>query len=343
MSCSIRDLARYTGLSTATVSLALRDQGRIAPATRKKVKAAAQKLGYQPLPLLSKAFSLARQPEGVRFRETLAFLVEFPMENPPEFQLTIYTAALNRALSMGFKLEAFLLSEKTGEQRRLSRILQARGIRGLIVCSRTHRQSRIALDWEQFATVEIGRTVWMPHNLHKVERSVFYELIDVFHLLTKAGFRRIGLAVEPGEEKQRRGIYSAAFLMAQQSLPAEQRIPPLSTAGPWNIETFREWLNQHSPDVLIIYEPWGIPSWLEKLGWKIPGDISVCSTNAGNSPFSGMRSDPEALGESCVEMLSLLLERNEVGLHSQPRSWLVKDHWQAGRTLLHPIASWGTV
>lgn len=342
MSCSIRDIARFTGLSTATVSLALRDQGRMAPATRQKVRDAAQKLGYQPLPLLSKALSLARQPEADRFRETLAFLVEHPMEKAPEFQITIYNAALNRALSMGYKLEPILLSGKPAEQRQASRILWTRGIRGLIVCPRvTHRQPRIALDWEHFAGVEIGRTVWMPHNLHKVERSVFYEMIDVMHLLKKAGFRRVGLAVQPEEEKRRRGIYSAAFLMAQQRLPVAQRIPPLSAAGPWSVETLQRWLHQHSPDVLIIYEPRTIPSWLQELGLKIPGDISVCSTNVGDSHFTGMRSDPRALGESCVEMLSLLLDRNELGLHSQPRNWLVKDNWQEGNTLLHPIAAWG--
>jgi LacI family transcriptional regulator len=336
---SIRDIALHTGLSTATVSLALRGKGRMAPATREKIRAAATELGYQPRPHLSRALSLARHPQEGRFRETLAFITEYPERRAPSFQAGLQAAATRRGESLGLKVEAFTVSGSPADHRRISRVLVARGIRGVIICTRVkHHQSRLLLDWPKFAAVEIGRSVWSPDHLHKVERSVFYELADAMHLLKKAGYRRIGLAVEPWEEVMRRGIYSAAFLMGQQRFPPAQRIPPLGAAGAWSLQTFREWMRQHRPEVLIVYEPHIISRWLRELGLKVPEDISVFSTNVGESSFSGLRSDIDSLGASCVEMLSLLLERDELGLPPQYRNWLVKDFWQAGKTLSKPIA-----
>ena len=86
MSSSIREIARQTGLSTATVSLALRGKGRMSAATRKKICDAAQEAGYQSHPLLSQAFCLVRQPSAQRYRETLAFVAEWDTETGPEHQ-----------------------------------------------------------------------------------------------------------------------------------------------------------------------------------------------------------------------------------------------------------------
>lgn len=45
---SIRDVAEAAGVSTAAASMALRDKGRMADATRARIRAAAEELGYRP-------------------------------------------------------------------------------------------------------------------------------------------------------------------------------------------------------------------------------------------------------------------------------------------------------
>jgi DNA-binding LacI/PurR family transcriptional regulator len=45
---SIRDVAQAAGVSTAAASMALRDKGRMSDATRARIRAAAQELGYRP-------------------------------------------------------------------------------------------------------------------------------------------------------------------------------------------------------------------------------------------------------------------------------------------------------
>ncbi len=174
MSQSIRTLAKQLGLSTATVSQALRGLGRMSEETRQRVLNEARAMGYLPTPLLSKAFSIMRQPVERRFRETVGFIAEFSPLNAPDYQAQIFDAVLERTRSLGYSVETFVVSGKPSEQRRVSRILEARGIRGLVILPRVHTPLvRLSFRWESFAAVEIGHTILKPHDFHRVERSVY--------------------------------------------------------------------------------------------------------------------------------------------------------------------------
>jgi LacI family transcriptional regulator len=340
MAASIRQIAQQTGLSTATVSMALRGTGRLSPATRARVKKAAHKLGYQPNPVVTKAMTLARKPDASRYRETLAFVTEFPMKKAPLFQRELFASVTERAGRLGYKVEDFILSDKASEHRRLSRVLNARGIRGAIILPRVRYQTtRFYLDWKQLAALEIGRTIRNPLNLHRVERAIYYQLVRALHLLKKAGYRRIGFAIKPAEDSARWGIYSAAYLMYQQKVAGLASIPALGSSGPWNGQTLRKWLARYKPDVLVIDEYSWVCDWLQDCGCRWPKDVSIFSTNAKGTGLSGFHSDVSALGTAAVDMVSVLLENNELGLPAQPRNLLVNDIWQKGSSLRLPLPS----
>jgi LacI family transcriptional regulator len=338
MSVNVRQIAQKAGVSSATASLALRGLGRISDATRKRVEAAAHALGYQPSPLLAKAFSLVRRPQAVRYLESLAFILEWPTETGAEYQKLMHAGAEDRATRLGYKLEPFVLTGKPSEHRRLSRVLVARGIRGVIIIARLgHLQPRLYLDWKRFAAIEIGRTLWSPRNLHHVETGDYHKIIEALHVLKRAGYRRIGMAVEPMQNQHQRGIYNAAYVVQQLRLPAKQRIPPLSTFGPWGEKTFQKWIRQYHPDVLYIHDTDVICPWLKNLGLRVPQDVSLFCANVKRPDFSGLRRDYAALGSSAVEMLSLLLASDALGIPESPRCWQVDESWQVGTTLSHSI------
>ncbi len=335
---SIRIVAHLAGVSPAAVSLALRGAGRISAKTRAKILRIAAELGYEPNPILAKALALARQAPGERYRETIGLVLEYPTETGPDFQKTMHTAATQRAESLGLKLEPFVLSDKPVDHRRLKRVLKARGIRGVIIIPRLeHLQPRLHLDWSEVAAVEIGRTLWNPRNLHHVETSDYNKVIEAIHLLKKAGYRRIGMAIEPMQNQHQRGTYYAAYLVSQLRQPEELRIPVLASTGPWEEATFREWITRYKPDVLFIHHAPQICPWLRGMELSWPDDISLFCVNARDPSMSGMVRDYAGLGRSAVEMLSLLLESGEIGLPSRPRSWLVDESWQVGTTLSRPI------
>jgi LacI family transcriptional regulator len=343
MSCNLREIARRTGFSTATVSLALRDVGRISPATRAKIKAAAEALDYRPSPLLSKALSFARQSHTERYRETIALLTEYSLEDPsldpyPAYQEQIQRGAEARARRMGYKLESFTVSGKPADHRRLGRMLHARGVRGLIVVPRVgSQQPRLHFPWQHFAAVEIGRTLWHPRNLHHVETSDYNKIIEAIHLLKKAGYRRIGMAVEPNQNKHQRGTCFAAYLLCQLRQPPPQRLPIAATTGAWSEKTVQAWVRQYRPDVLIVHHEPSMRRWLKNMGMQVPRDISLFCINAQSEQHSGLRRNYAGIGAHAVEMASLLLESGDLGLKENPRCWQVDEIWQAGTTLRLPI------
>lgn len=340
MPSAMSQIAQQLGVSTATVSMALRDKGRMSAETRKKIKAAAQALDYHAHPLISKACSLARRSNARNYRETLAFIIEYPMQNCGYYQQALHDGAVERAKMLGYKLEPFLLSGKRSDQQRLSRVLVARGIRGVIVIPRlSHTHPRLTLNWEHFAAVEIYRTLWSPRNLHYIGTVDYQKILEAMHLLKRVGYKRIGMAIEPRQNHHQRGIFNAAYLMLQSKLRASQRIPPLLSFGPWNEATFKRWLDRYKPDVLYIHENPDIGPWMKNLGLRVPEDISLFCENVHRNEVSGLRRDYIGTGQAAVEMVSLLLGNNSLGLVANPRCWLIDELWQPGTTLRHSIDS----
>lgn len=343
MSVSLKEIAQQTGLSTATVSQALRGIGRISPETQEKVRRAAQALGYQRDPLISQAFSRLRQPQQARYRETIALLTEWDIKATNPHHRKIQSSALQQGETMGYKVEAFTVTGDPREQRRVSRILQARGIRGLIILPRLeHPQPRLHLEWKHFAAVEVGRTLWHPRSLDRVETGIYHKIIEALHLLKKVGFRRIGMAVEPGQNFHQRGAYYAAYLFSQLRLPARQHIPILGRHGSWNEKNFRLWVEKNKPDVLIVHAvvAQNILKWLSKMGRRVPEDVSLFCVNIQDGDWSGLRRDLDGIGRAAVEMTSLLLLNGKLGLPIHPRCLQIDELWVAGNTLANPIAEY---
>lgn len=281
---------------------------------------------------------LARQSDQSRYRETIALLCEYPMANAPLFQRTIFDHAVERGESLGYKVDAFVLSGDPKAHWQMNRILETRGIRGLIILPRLeHTYPRLHLNWDKFAAVEIGRTLWNPRELHRVERSVYPEVLDTVHLLKRAGYKRIGLAVEPMAERQRQKVYTAAFQIAQDHIPQKRRVPSFTQFGPWEQDKFSRWFEKFRPDVLMIHSNSIVPDWLHSMGMKIPEDISIFGFNVAGSNLSGMTTNTALFGANAVELLSILLERDRLGISETPYNWLVKSRWQKGETLSREI------
>ena len=342
MASSIRKIAAATGFSTATVSLALRNKGRFPATTRQAVREAAIRLGYQANRQLARDFAIMRRPAKLDYRETLALIAEFPEKEAPDFQREIYRFAGEHARLLGYNLELYTLSTGRANHQRLSRLLRNRGIRGLMFMPRVkHLLTRFFLDWQYFTAVEIGRTVNYPSNLHKIDRPIYYEMIEAIHHLRRSGYRKLGLAIQPNENRFRKEVYVSAyyasFKLTHSKLLEDAYIPPLNDRRFWDYETFRDWLRRWRPEVLLVQQFDEIGPWLERMKLRIPHDISIFMMNVKDSGYSGFKSDFRSMAEACVDMLSLLLEQNQLGLQRQPRVWMVRDTLMVGNSLKKPL------
>jgi LacI family transcriptional regulator/LacI family fructose operon transcriptional repressor len=71
---SIRQLAKLTGFSVATVSKALRHDSKVSSATRDLVQQAARKIDYSPNPYVGQVMSSMRRRNTANFRGNIALV-----------------------------------------------------------------------------------------------------------------------------------------------------------------------------------------------------------------------------------------------------------------------------
>src|SRR5262245_2773762 len=168
---SIREIARSLGLSHTTVSEALRNSPRVNPVTRRRVQKAAKAVGYRPNPLAGALMSEMRRARSGTFRGLLAILdLDGPANRPASanrYHPELAPGARTRAAELGFKAESIVTSTQGISDSRLDAILQARGIRGLLLLPVAGNADLTGLDRSHFAGVYTDYLIERP-ALHAV-------------------------------------------------------------------------------------------------------------------------------------------------------------------------------
>ncbi|MEI6465083.1 MAG: helix-turn-helix domain-containing protein, partial [Verrucomicrobiota bacterium] len=123
---TMADVARRAGVHAATVSRALRDDPRITPAQRKKVRRVAEELGYRTNPLVAALMSARRAGLPPAYKATFACLTRYPAEQAAKFHRDygeLLAGARARALAQGYRVEEFNTHAPDLSARRLTEIL----------------------------------------------------------------------------------------------------------------------------------------------------------------------------------------------------------------------------
>jgi LacI family transcriptional regulator len=334
---SLRQIAQQAKVSAMTVSLALRDHRRIPPATRQRIKALAVEMGYQPDPALSALMAYRHERRTVREYGTLAFLTNFPSADGWKTQVYIaryYDGAMIRARELGYRIDTFWMQQPGMTPRRMAQILSARGIKGLLVAPMPAATAVLTLDWDQFCAVSLCRNLVSPY-LNVVDHNHHQGMVMAWREARRRGYRRIGYAIREYAEDITGRLWLATFLMEQQRPKAarrEKRVEPLVTDR-WRREVFERWLKQERPDVIISPDII-ISTWLEELGFNLPGDIGFIWLEAEAArPLSGVCQHFEHVGTSAVDMLHLELLRSAYGIPLFRHALGIDGSWIEGKTL----------
>ncbi|WP_269522506.1 LacI family DNA-binding transcriptional regulator [Coraliomargarita parva] len=335
---TVRDLAQLLNISASTVSLALRNDPRVAVKTRERVVAAAQAAGYSMNPAIASLMSQVRSSRKVSYRETIGWLnlwdhPDTYTKTGVEFQLKMWQGAKNRAENLGYSLENFWLAAPEMRAKRMTAILTARGIRGLLVPPFPHSMGRLSIEWKNFTAVAMSYTMARP-KLDRVIPDHYGNLLTILRELKHRGYKRPGLLIPKGYDDRTGNRLLAAFYFTQQSMPLSNRVPP-EMADPEKLEDKNfAWLEKYRPDVLItagiykdIKSEAGLdPDYRAKLGLVL---ISHAGTDAG---ICGIYENPEIIGATAVEQLVLSLQRNELGLPARPRLIQIEGTWVEGNS-----------
>lgn len=323
-----------------TVSRALRNEPRVADATRERILSIARELGYQPDPQLSRIMTELQERRRTKGRETIAVIREAETGSDlpsPTYQYVPLTAIRERAERYGFLVEEFWLGIDGMTPGRMDRILDARGIRGVIASPQSASMPVRELDYSRLAAATFGYGLQSP-SLHRSAGNMTLAMRIVTTELERRSYRRIGLALSQWVEARAENAYTATMLHYQLGIPEDRRIPPFQFPGndlASGKEGFHRWLDTHRPDALITFDQEG-PDWLTEAGFAIPGDIGLAVHDWTDSMagFAGVNHRREHVASAAVDLVVAQLLQNERGVPEAPRQILIPPVWVDGPSVV---------
>ncbi|MCX6937966.1 MAG: LacI family DNA-binding transcriptional regulator [Verrucomicrobia bacterium] len=329
---TLRDVAERAGVSIMTVSLALRDQPSLPQATRERIRALAAEMGYRPDPALAALNHYRAKGRRAERGAILAYLTAFETRDgwKQGFLQRTFEGARSRAEELGYRLEHFWLKEPGMTPQRMGGILQARGIRGVAVAP-LPRPGRLEFPWEHFSAVAVGPSLVTP-ALHSACNNHYQSMLLALERTTAAGYRRIGLILDPEVDQRHQQKYLAAFTMFQMTKLGEStRLPPLLLNNP-SAAAVRPWLEAHAPDVVLCHDERGL-DWLKPGGAAVPEQMGFVSLiRGGNQAIAGIETFPGQIAAAAINRLNQLLHDNETGVPELPTCVMLNGSWMAGTT-----------
>lgn len=330
-----KDIATRAQLSIAAVSMALKNHPSLPKGTIERVQQIAKELNYSPDPVLS---ALVAHRNRIRVRNDFSVIGLVSNWARPDDWSQLKSAqeviegAKARAMELGYNLQHLRVDSNGGGTARLSQILKARGIRGLILAPFESSQDSIDLECDQFSVVTIEKPKLYP-NFHHVTQNQFDDLLLCWEKLRERGYTRVGLVVMSDLADRCHHQWEAAHNYAQ-SESESAPIPILKLDRQNQIDCIRRWLRKHKPQVVIsrcdrFFEA------AEQEGLRIPEDIGYLSLNIADdrAGASGINQNRKVMGSIAIDALNSLLQRNQRGEQRVPTGTLVDGTWHEGDTL----------
>ncbi|MEM9161417.1 MAG: LacI family DNA-binding transcriptional regulator, partial [Verrucomicrobiota bacterium] len=330
------DIAKAAGVSHPTVSRALNDSNLVSEKTKAKIQNLAKRLGYTPDPMLSALVKYRNNFIPHTATSSIALVCGSHMIN--RWSATIESAR-EYALHLGYGFEFYEWKEELSPKRH-SQILRSRGIKGIILGPLTmkHDFESPNLDWENFATVTIGRFMDKP-TLDSITENQFGAVRICLDEARKNGYKRPGLITHSRINLRTYDRLRSAFDAQMIDLPSEDRVRALLIEGDLTADTLKEWVEQERPDCLVGHSFVGEN--VKNHGWKIPGDFAFAaidlqeSDNQSRDYGGAMHNDVE-LARLAVATLNDHITTGTFGIPDQPKSVLLGSYWSDGDSFPKP-------
>ena len=332
----MRAIAEAAHVSHVTVSLALRNHPSIPEATRERIRKLANAMGYRPDPALSALNIYRNARRRIHYQSTLAWINVHPNKNTiqaiPEYH-SYFLGALRRAEEAGYQLEEFWFHEAGMTSLRLSQILRARNISGILLAPKLNSPSKLELQWEFFSIVTFG----FSHGttFHLVTGTQYRNARLAVRRMHGLGYRRIAAFVSDRFERQTdRNISSGMYAECAELKCCFLILKIPENPTPAQQQKAIAWLKTNKPEVILAHNL-DIFDLLKKAGLNVPEDIAVgiMSTDPARSHLAGIDTNPEQVGVVAVDQLIALIHRNERGLPVSPLEILVGGDWRDGTSV----------
>ncbi len=340
---SIRDIARQLNVSHVTVSMALRDHPRISTKRRAEVKAAAQRMGYRPDPMLASLIAYRQEKRTRPIAATLAWINRWPdpktLRRHSEFN-AYWEGACEAAARLGYRVEEFVVTPGLSATR-LNGILQARSVFGLLIPPHPQEVAwaDFGIDWDKYAVVRFGFSV-LSLKVHMIGNDQMRSAELAVQRATELGYRRIGYLSRAAFDLTTDANFRVGFIRGQETVAANPMIPPLMLPAPIrpsareSLAAVKAWVKRWKPDAILTTEP-ELPDALQRLGLRVPHDIGLLATTVRDcGPIdAGLDQNPTEIGRVAAQTLIELVNRQELGMPLFCRRVLVESAWVDGGSL----------
>jgi DNA-binding LacI/PurR family transcriptional regulator len=336
---TMKTVAQHAGVTQATVSLCLANNTRIPPETRRRIREVADRLGYRPNPYVSALMRFRRQGRERQNKPVIALI------NALEAQAAwrkissatvrqMRLGAIERAADRGYRAEEFWLHEQNMSPARLSDILLARGIHGVVLGPLSVGAPAPALKWEHFAAVRLGVPL-ADLSLPCVCNDHFFSSMQAMRECWNLGYRRPGLVMLASHLVRFQGRWNGGLLVTESLLPGIMPVTPLLLESWDELAPLNGWLRREKPDLVISPSATEILAYLRARRWKIPGELGLASLaclSLGDS-CSGVYQNGWLIGATGMDTVISMMERNEHGLPAQAPTVMIEGMWNPGKTL----------
>jgi LacI family transcriptional regulator len=322
---SLKDIARETGLAVSTVSYALRGAANVPERTARKVREAAERLGYRAHPRVAELMARVRRGRGPAAGERLA-LVWIEAGAARGAGRMVSNGARSRAAERGYGLEEFTLKEAGDRPGRLADILIARGMAG-VVFGPVFGRARvdIAWPWERFAMAVVGTAEWGV-GLSRAAHHHYEAMREALARVEAAGARRPAAWIDgPTNERAHRGWQAAWSVYAPKGAAGRLWM----TDGKESVAEAGRWLAEKRPDALVVSDP-GKAEKLRAAGWRSEAGRLVVLDWREKGGFPGVDQGYATIAGYAVDLVVAQLQRNERGLPEPPRALLFPGRWVEG-------------
>jgi DNA-binding LacI/PurR family transcriptional regulator len=336
----LKDIAQLTGVSVMTVSKALRDEPDVSAATKSKIKALAQQLGYVP----------DSSAQGLRTKTTKLFGLVIPTATNPLYARMIF-AIEERAHELGYDLLiAQSLNTPDREDACLRRLLSRR-VDGLFVTP-VYRFEAEARIYQEIAnrnvpTVLLGPPAPFCRNFISIEIEELAASFAITRHLIDLGHRRIayftGPTAAPWAHERFEGYRRAH---RESGLEVDDKL--VFAAG----STFEDgakaalqMLNEgcRPTAVQAVTDPVaiGCAETLLRQGLSIPGDVSVAgfgnipAAEYYRVPLTTINQPKHRLGTAAVETIMNLIRGEKAFSRRLPAELIVRQSTAAPKAEMH--------
>lgn len=319
---TLRDVAKYCGVSATTVSCVVRGVNCVKQDTVAKVQAAIKKLGYEADPAMRALAAYRTQLRGKsgNYKSSLAF---FDSE-PSDYSHAVYLKCREEAIELGYKLEYLHMPRLIEGQDKFSKRLWMQGIRGIILGPAQTEFDIRGFHFDRFAMVSIGAFNHFP-PVDCVRSDYFHGIYMAAQKCAEKGHKRMALFL-PSYLEARTGH---RWLGGFHAYCHEYKHKPViwlyeSPGGRPGTAAFAEWIRRQKISLVFTlahYVP-ELPVGMQLRevylnDWHVEDDCWHIST-------------PQRLiARECLRLLDHRLVRQEYGVPEWPRQISINGHWNA--------------